>query len=38
VYQGADLIERGETLGFLDHVQGELDRAHDALSAAYFGT
>jgi uncharacterized alpha-E superfamily protein len=38
VYQGADLIERGETLGFLDHVLGELERAHDALSAAYFGT
>jgi hypothetical protein len=38
VYQGADLIERGETLAFLDHVLGELERAHQALSAADFGT
>jgi len=37
VYQGAEIVERGEVLSFLDHVLGELGRAHDALSASYFG-
>jgi uncharacterized alpha-E superfamily protein len=37
-YQGHDLIREGQSLSFLDHVLGELGRAHDALSAEYFGT
>jgi uncharacterized alpha-E superfamily protein len=37
-YQGHDLIRDGQSLAFLDHVLGELGRAHDALSTGYFGT
>ena len=37
-YQGHELIRDGQILSFLDHVQGELGRAHDALSTQYFGT
>jgi uncharacterized alpha-E superfamily protein len=37
-YQGHELIREGQSLSFLDHVLGELGRAHDAVSAVYFGT
>jgi uncharacterized alpha-E superfamily protein len=37
-YQGHELIRDGQILSFLDHVQAELGRAHDALSTQYFGT
>ena len=37
-YQGHDLIREGQSLSFLDHVLTELGRAHDAVSAGYFGT
>ena len=37
-YQGAEAIGDDRCLPFLDHVLGELGRAHETLSAAYFGT
>jgi uncharacterized alpha-E superfamily protein len=37
-YQGPELFQGGDPVAFLDHVLGELGRAHEALSAAYFGT
>ena len=37
-YQGHELIRDGQILSFLDHVEAELGRAHDALSTQYFGT
>lgn len=37
-YQGPELFQEGDPVAFLDHVLGELARAHDALSASYFGT
>ncbi len=37
-YQGHDLIRDGQILSFLDHVLTELGRAHEALSAVYFGS
>jgi uncharacterized alpha-E superfamily protein len=37
-YQGHDLIREGQSVPFLDHVLAELGRAHDAVSAGYFGT
>ena len=37
-YQGPELFHRGDPVALLDHVLGELGRAHDALSATYFGT
>jgi uncharacterized alpha-E superfamily protein len=36
-YQGPEVFDAGETLGVLDHLVGELGRAHEALSAGYFG-
>ena len=37
-YQGHELIRDGQILSFLDHVLDELGRAHEALSAVYFGS
>jgi hypothetical protein len=37
-YQGHELIRDGQILSFLDHVLTELGRAHEALSAVYFGS
>jgi len=37
-YQGHELIRDGHILSFLDHVLTELGRAHEALSAVYFGS
>ena len=37
-YQGPELIREGQSLSFLDHVLGELGRAHDAVSTVYFGS
>jgi uncharacterized alpha-E superfamily protein len=37
-YQGREVLADGACLPFLDHVLVEVGRAHDTLSAAYFGT
>jgi len=37
-YQGQDVLRDGGGLPFLDHVLGELGRAHETLSATYFGS
>ena len=37
-YAGQDVLRDGQCLPFLDHVLGELARAHDTLSTTYFGT
>ena len=36
-YQGEDVLPDGRCVPFLDHVLGELTRAHETLSATYFG-
>lgn len=37
-YEDAELMRRGDFLGFLHSLLGELDKAHEALSAQYFAT
>jgi uncharacterized alpha-E superfamily protein len=37
-YQDPELAQVSDPVAFLDHVLGELARAHEALSASYFGT
>jgi len=37
-YQGGDVLRDDQCLLFLDHVLGELGRAHETLSTTYFGT
>ena len=37
-YQGEDVLRDDRCLSFLDHVLGELTRAHETLSTTYFGT
>jgi uncharacterized alpha-E superfamily protein len=37
-YQGPELFRDGDPVAVLDHVLGEVARAHEALSASYFGT
>ena len=37
-YQGKEVWDDGRSLGLLDQTLGELGRAHESLSAAYFGT
>ena len=37
-YQGPELFQTGDPVATLDHVLAEVARAHEALSATYFGT
>jgi uncharacterized alpha-E superfamily protein len=37
-YDDAEVMRRGDVLAFLRDVLGDLDRAHEALTAQYFAT